>query len=191
MTGRTHDSIALASLVTAAVYFPPSSLNLLTLVSSLIGTTIGALSPDLDQATNRLWYFLPGGNLAGRIFRPLFLGHRNLSHSLLGVFLYAKGLGWLLPRILNAEFVNIKIILVSILIGYVSHLVADSVTEEGLPLFFPFKIKVGFPPIRSWRIKTDHWFEHLIVLPATIAYLTWFVVVYREQLVSILKLINA
>ncbi len=191
MTGRTHDAIAFAALVTAANYYPPTSLNFLTLIASLIGTTIGALSPDLDQATNRLWYFLPGGNLAGKIFQPLFLGHRNLSHSLLGAYFYHKVLHWLLPHILNGQYVNINLVYLSIMIGYISHLVADSVTEEGLPLFFPFKLKVGFPPIASWRIKTDHWFEHLVVLPGTLVYLAWFVIVHREQLVRVLRLINS
>lgn len=191
MTGRTHDAIAFASLITVANYYPPTNLNFLTLVACLIGTTIGALSPDLDQATNRLWHFLPGGNFTGRLLQPLFLGHRNLSHSLVGVYLYHKVLLWLLPHILNGNFVNTYLIYGSIIIGYISHLIADSVTEEGLPLFFPFKFKVGFPPVASWRIKTDHWFEHLVVLPGTLVYLTWFVIRHREQLVSVLRLINS
>lgn len=191
MTARTHDVIAFASLLTASKFFPPASLNFLTLMASLVGNIVGALSPDLDQASNRLWDLLPGGNFIGKVFRPLFLGHRNLSHSLLGGFVYAKIVGWVLPRILNPQFVDIKIIFASILIGYVSHLAADGLTEEGLPLFFPLKLKVGFPPIRSWRIKTGQWFENLVVLPATTGYLIWFCIVYRESLVSLLRLINS
>lgn len=191
MTGRTHDAIAFTSLITTAVIYPPSSLNFLTLFSALVGNIVGATSPDLDQATNRLWDLLPGGNLLGRLFRPLFLGHRTLSHSLLGLYLYAKVIGWALPQVLNSQFVDIKIVVVSILVGYASHLLADGLTEEGLPLFFPFKMAVGFPPIKSWRIKTGQWFENLVIMPATVGYLVWLAITYRQDLVNVLRLINS
>jgi len=65
MTARTHDVFAFASLITVAAIYPPNSLNLATLFTSLIGNVVGALIPDMDQATNRLWDLLPGGNFVG------------------------------------------------------------------------------------------------------------------------------
>ena len=191
MTGRTHNLIAFASLVTAAALFPPKSLNVLTLVGSVVAADIGALFPDMDQAGNNLWNLLPASHSLGSILRRIFYKHRTITHSLVGLYLVYKGLGWLLPKFLNPSFVNPHLILFSFLIGYVSHLAADSVTEEGLPLFFPINLNIGIPPIKSWRIKTGHWFENVIVYPSVWIYLIWFIHDKREVFVKILKLVSS
>lgn len=191
MTSKTHNVVAFACLLSATLYYPPHALNFLTLFSSVVGNIIGALSPDLDQASNRLWDLLPGGDYMGRIFRPFFLGHRSLSHSLLGTFIYFQILVWVLPRILNPAYLDVKIVLVSMMIGYISHLLSDSITEEGLPLFFPLQWKFGFPPIREWRMKTGKWFENLVVFPGVVVYVLWLVVTYRENLVAVLRLVQS
>lgn len=190
MTSRTHDMFALASLVTASVYFPPVSLNLPTLFSAMIGCVIGSLLPDMDQASNRLWDMLPAGDYVAKIFRRIFLGHRTISHSLLGIFLFYKILEFILPKFLNPQFIDPQITLFAIMIGSISHLVADALTEEGIPLLFPFGFKVGFPPIRSWRIKTGMWFENLIVFPGVLIYLFVFVQNNQNQLLAIIKLVT-
>jgi inner membrane protein len=165
MTFKTHDVFAFTSLLAAAAYFPPTDLKLATLIVALIANIIGALLPDIDQASNRLWDLLPGGNFIGKILKELFLSHRTLSHSILGAFLIYEGVKWLIPRILNTGFVDTDLIIKAIMIGYISHLVIDLFTEEGLPLLFPIKIKFGIPPIKKWRIKTGGWFEKWVVFP--------------------------
>jgi len=188
MTSRAHDVFAFASLVTIAATYPPASLNVTTGISCLIGNIIGSLLPDIDQASNRLWDLLPGGNLVGKIFRKLFLGHRTISHSIIGIFLISKFLLWLLPKILNPDFINTEIVYYSVMIGFISHILIDSFTEEGIPLFFPIKLKIGFPPIASWRIKTGKWFENLVVFPGIIVYILWFVIQKQTALAGILRL---
>lgn len=188
MTSRTHDVFAFASLVTVAVYHPPSSLNLVTLILSLVTNIIGSLLPDIDQATNRLWDLLPAGNSLGKVFRKLFLSHRTITHSLLGIFLINKLFLWLLPKIFN-QSIDVKIVYFALMIGYVSHLFLDLFTEEGLPLFFPIKTKIGFPPIASLRIKTGKIFEKLFVFPAIIVYTVWFAYQNQGKLISILKMV--
>lgn len=188
MTSRTHDVFALASLITVAAYCPPSSLNPSTLVVSLVGNIVGSLLPDIDQASNRLWDLLPAGNSLGKVFRKLFLSHRTLSHSLLGIFLVHKLLWWLLPKILNPNYLTIDLIYYSVMIGFVSHLFLDLFTEESLPLLFPIKWKFGIPPIRPWRIKTGKAFEKFIVFPGIIVYSVWFVLNNQGRLIDILKL---
>ena len=187
MTARTHDAFAFASLVTIAAYYPPESLNLMTLFASVVAADIGALIPDMDQAGNRLWDLLPAGDTLGKYFRRIFYKHRTITHSLIGVFVIYKGLGWLLPKLLNSTFVNPQVIFISIMIGCVSHLIADSFTKEGLPLFFPFKFEIGFPPISKLRITTGSWLENFIVLPGIAVYIIWFISVNQEQLISIIR----
>lgn len=190
MISRTHDVGAFASLLTALVYFPPASLNLTTVVVCLTGNIVGSLLPDIDQASNRLWDLIPGGNSLGRVFRKLFLAHRTISHSFLGVFLIFKFLWWFLPKILNSNSMNLTLIIYSIMIGFISHLLLDFFTEEGLPLLFPFKIKMGFPPISPLRIKTGKGFEKYIVFPAIIIYSFWLGLNNQDKIVGILKLIK-
>ncbi len=187
MTARTHDMFALAGLVTAAALYPPASLNMPTLMSCLIVNVVGSLLPDMDQASNRLWDLFPAGNFVGKIFRRAFIGHRTISHSLLGFFLFFKFFEFVLPKLLNLSYIDVNLVFWSLMIGIASHLVADGITKDGIPLFFPFSFKVGFPPIKMLRIRTDTWQEHFFALPAVVVYIIWFANENRRVLVEVLK----
>jgi inner membrane protein len=187
MTARTHNAFAVATLVTAAVFFPPDHLNVLTLVSSVIAADIGALFPDMDQAGNNLWNVFPAASGFGKVVRRIFYKHRTLTHSLIGMYIIFRGLEWLLPKFLNPAFVDPKIIVWAVMIGYASHLIADSLTEEGVPLLFPINLNMGIPPIKSWRIKTGHWFENFVVFPGVWVYVLWLVYKNKEIFVNVLK----
>ena len=156
----------------------------------MLAADIGALIPDMDGGGNNLWHLLPAGEKTGRILKGIFYKHRTVTHSLLGVFLIYKLFFWLLPKFLNPAYLNPQLILIAIMVGYISHLVADGLTEEGIPLFWPLKINFGFPPIKSWRIKTGKWFENFVVYPAIWVYLIWFIDLNKHKLVSILKLVG-
>jgi inner membrane protein len=175
MTAKTHNAFAVASLVTAAFIYPPQTLNILTFAGAIIAANVGALIPDMDGAGNRLWDLFPAGKTSGRFLRRIFYKHRTITHSFIGMYLIFRGLEWLIPRFLNPEFVDPTIILWSVMVGYASHLISDSLTEEGLLLLFPLNLTFGLPPIRSWRIKTGQWFENFVVYPAVWAYVVWFI----------------
>ena len=189
MTARTHDAIAFTSLFAVAVYISPAELNLYTLFAAIIGNQIGSILPDIDQAGNRLWDFLPAGDTLGKYLRRIFYKHRTITHSIIGVVIIFIFFGWLLPKIFNATVINPQIVLVAIMIGVIAHLVADSFTEEGIPLFFPLKLKFGIPPITSWRIKTDGWFEKLIILPVIALFLIWFIDYKKDEVIKLLRMV--
>lgn len=191
MTARTHDAFAFASLITVATLYPPTSLNLLTLFAGIVANNIGALIPDMDQAGNRLWDLLPLGDHLAKVFKRIFYKHRTLSHSIIGVFLIYNFLGWVLPKFLNPSFIDPQIVLISIMIGYISHLLADMLTKEGLPLFFPFPFEIGIPPIKTLRIKTGTWLENFIVYPVIWVFSALFIYYNQETLKLILKLVSA
>jgi len=191
MTARTHDVFAFASLVTVANYYPPTHLNFYTLFASVVGNIVGALIPDMDEGGNRLWDLLPAGNSLGKVFRRVFYKHRTITHSFVGFYLIFRFLDWFLPKIFNSNFVDPKIVLISIMIGYLSHLLSDSFTEEGVPLFFPINFNFGIPPIKRMRIKTGEWFEKFVVFPAIGIYLVWFIGKHYEVLLRILKLVSS
>lgn len=190
MTARTHDVIAFASLVTVAAYFPPASLTIYTLFASVIGNIAGALIPDMDEGGNRLWGLVPYGNSVGRVLSQIFYKHRTITHSLLGLFLVYKGLEWLIPKLANSNFIDSRILVASIVIGYLSHLIADGFTKEGLPLLFPLTFKFGIPPISALRITTGSWVEKFIVFPGVGIYLLWFIHLHSDILLQILQLVR-
>lgn len=191
MTARTHDAFAFTSLVTVAAIYPPSEINLYTFFACIIGNIVGALIPDMDDQGNRLWDLMPAGNMFGKIFRRIFYKHRTISHSLLGMFIVYKFFEWLLPKILNPEFIDPTLLLYSIMIGFISHLVADGLTKDGVPLFFPFKPYIGFPPFEKLRVRTGSWVENFVVMPALGIYFIWFLSQYKDQINSLLEVITA
>ena len=191
MTSRTHDLIAFASLLTVASLNPPTQLNISTTISCLVGSVVGALAPDMDQATNRLWDLLPAGNLVGKLLRNLMLRHRTISHSLLGIFLFYKLLDFAIPKLLNPAYVNGQLVIAAIMIGLISHIAADMFTKEGVPILFPITVKVGIPPIEALRITTGKFMETFLVFPGVLAYIFWLVVNRREVFVSLVRLIES
>lgn len=191
MTARTHDAFAFVSLVTVATIFPPDEVNLYTFFACIIGNIVGALIPDLDDQSNRLWDLMPAGNLFGKIFGRVFYKHRTITHSLLGMFLVYKFFDWLLPKILNPEFIDPLLLLYAIMIGFISHLLADAFTKDGIPLLFPLNLNIGFPPFEKLRIKTGSWVENFIFMPALGVYFVWFLAQNKDKVLLLLESIKA
>jgi inner membrane protein len=190
MTSRTHNAIAFGSLVVAAGLFPPESLNLPTFIACIIGNNIGGLLPDMDTSGNYLWGLLPQGDTLGKYLRKIFYKHRTITHSLLGLFLIYNFFNWLLPVLFNSDFIDSRLVLISIMIGFVSHLLSDSLTEEGIPLLFPLRIAFGIPPIKRVRIKTGQWFENLVIFPGVWVLLFVFVQKNYSSFINILKMVR-
>lgn len=187
MLAKTHDAFAFASLITVAAFYPPQGINLPTLICAVIAADVGALIPDMDTAGNRLWDLLPQGHAMGKGLRKIFYKHRTLTHSLVGIYGIYSLLSWGLPKLLNEAYIDPYIILWSVMIGIGSHILSDSLTEEGVPLLFPLRVNFGIPPIRKIRIKTGQWFENFIVYPAIGIYLIWFIYTKETVLLSIVR----
>lgn len=166
MTYKTHLSFG---VLFASIYF--LSIKQLGLSPALalvlfFSSLLGASAPDLDTPTGGLWEKVPAGSLIGRIVHPIFIGgHRHLSHSVIGLGIFA----WLFHLFLILlDFNSSPLILTAFILGYISHLFADGLTEEGVPLLFPLEYHFGFPPapFEKVRIKTGKWFENLVIYPA-------------------------
>jgi inner membrane protein len=126
MMFRNHLIVTTAVAITIVKYADiPLPLWLL-----LTAIYLGSLLPDLDH---------PGSTIGRRflfISIPLsgLFGHRQITHSLwpfvvtLWVFSY--------------EPMTMPIIL-ACMIGYFSHILADFFSDSGIPLFWPFQMRVG------------------------------------------------
>lgn len=169
MTGRTHDLAAFTLLNTAFVYYQFPHMTLATTVVAFGANMIGGLLPDIDNATSDIWDKVRGGSIIAMIVKPIIGGHRLISHSLLGMAIAGFLLQQLLAAISHVLVVDMNIIWWSIMIGYLSHLIADSLTTEGVPWLLPIRVRFGFPPVKFLRIKTGGLFEQLLIFPGLLA----------------------
>jgi inner membrane protein len=150
---------------------------------------IGALAPDIDNARSTI------GKRAGIFSKAAqhFAGHRRFFHSILGllfvgIFIYAVqyAIGLLLFRTgadagareigeaLAGSALGLSvatgagIAFSAFLTGYFLHLVADSLTEGGVPWLWPSHLRLGFPPNRKWRFKSGSAAEPVVVVAVCI-----------------------
>ena len=169
MTGRTHDNAALTALVVMLVVHPLPSFTLATALVAILANQIGGIVPDIDQPTAPFWRNLPVGRFFGSLTDKLLGGHRFLTHSLLGIGIFAYLANWLLMVLLPImPHIDIHLVWWAFMIGLLSHLVMDSFTKEGVPWLLPIPIKFGFPPIKALRITTDKAIEKFVIFPGLI-----------------------
>lgn len=101
----------------------------------LTAAGIGSLLPDIDHPDS--WF--------GRRFRyvsvplAMVIGHRGITHSLLALALCLAGLALLGRHAVAAP----------VLVGYLSHLVCDSLTVGGVPLLWPWRRPFGLRLVRT------------------------------------------
>ena len=164
MTWRTHWLIGLNSLwLLQPVWqsIPQENFGLLMLAASL-----GSLLPDLDAPSSKLQHMKVSGTgirpfaLASQVIR-LTSGHRGWTHSAFGL-LAATAL------FLPCAFIAGWEVWAAFAFGYASHLVADSLTPTGIPVFATKRRQRLLPKSRAIATGSE-WEELLFVLSAVAA----------------------
>lgn len=187
MTAKTHDLAAITALGAIVFSQPPRSMTIATVLVALLANQIGGITPDIDQPTAPFWRNLPIGGFFGRIIGKTLGGHRFITHSLLGValfgFLAYLLLGFLQPIMPN---VNTTVVWWAYMVGFLSHLVMDTFTKEGVPWLLPIPFKFGIPPFKRFRITTGKWGETWIFI-GILAFDIWFCATHYTQLVALFK----
>ena len=162
MTGRTHDLAAFTALNLVVATQPLSSFSFSTGLASLSACFLGGLAPDLDRSTSGFWEKIPAGSILGKIIDPL-IAHRNISHSIVGIILFGLGAKYLLDLASGTLLVDMNIVWFAFIVGFVSHLIMDTLTTEGVPWLFPLPFHIGFPPFREFRVVTGGLVEKVII----------------------------
>lgn len=174
MTGRTHDTAAIASLIGVVIITQPNDVNLATALVAVLANQMGGLAPDIDQPTAPFWRNLPIGGFFGRITGTLLGGHRFISHSIIGLIAFGFLAHWVLSLISPImPSVEIDYVWAAFMIGIISHLIMDSLTKEGVPWLLPIPHKFGIPPLRRLRITTGGKLETLVILPLLLGLSIW------------------
>ena len=191
MTGRTHDLAAVTALGALLVIHPIGNVNLATVLIAFVANQFGGIAPDIDQPTAPLWRNLPIGGSVGKVIHKMLGGHRFITHSLLGVALFA-GLSNLLLQFLHPIMHRVDSTLVwyAFIVGMLSHLIMDTFTKEGVPWLLPIPIKFGLPPLRALRITTGKSMEKLLFL-LLLAGDIWYCASHYQHLVSVFRAIVA
>lgn len=152
MLWKTH---VVGGLLVGALIAPQvTNGDLSTQVVFIACAGIGALLPDIDSIHSKV----------GRALLPvsatiqLLLGHRGVFHSLL------------LPILLFGSF---KIFLpiytvyyLPLFVGYISHIVLDMFTPEGVPLLWPLSKHFSIPLVQTGGIIERLLFLGLSILTA-------------------------
>lgn len=126
-----------------------SSFDIQNKIVFVVILLIASALPDIDSYKSKV----------GKKIKPIsfliniFLGHRGIFHSLFLPILIS-----MLIAIINQE------IAAAFFIGYLSHLVLDSLTPEGVMFFYPFSKKRTKGLIRTGSLWENIFFFILIIL---------------------------
>lgn len=161
MTGKTHLLIGINSLWFLAPI--PSALTVSSLAVAAAAAAIGSLLPDLDASESTIKHakignWQPMTALANPIARATT--HRGLLHSFVGVGLVAV---ISLPLVFLWGWAPS----VALILGYGSHLLADSCTPSGITLNYPNPSKKHLLP-PGLRIQTGSQTENIVFILAAV-----------------------
>ncbi len=182
MTGRTHDMAAFTALTVFAVTQTIPHVTLATGITAVVVNLIGGITPDIDQPTAPFWRNLPIFKYVGKTFDKLLGGHRFLSHSIIGAVLFGFAFHYL-QVVLRPSFpkLNMDVIWWSFMIGYISHLIMDTITTEGVPWLLPIPIKFGIPPLKEFRVKTGGLIERFVIFPALMIATVYVIYIHYDK----------
>lgn len=169
MLGTTHQMIALLAAFWVLTQYPVS-LGVGLGILAILAVMVGALTPDLDQPTANLFRRTLGGKFVHKLFTAFSGGHRHLTHSLFGIagigYLLSLGITSLLhPSVHEQAFV----LWYAFMIGYISHPIADTLTDRGVPWLWPLPWNIKIPPgPEELRVTTGSFVEIILVRGAIV-----------------------
>lgn len=187
MTGRTHDLAAFTLLNAAFILLPAPKMSIATLGVAIGANMIGGLLPDIDNQSADIWDKIRWGNILSRLIKPFVGKHRMLSHSLIGLVIISFLVKLFLSFISPILLVDMDVVWWAFVIGYMSHLISDTLTTQGVPWLLPIPIYFGIPPFKFLRIKTGGLLEKILVFPGLLLINGYLVYTHYSQYVGFIK----
>lgn len=144
MTGANH---VVGGVVFTGVFGAIIGFNVLSSPFYIGLTVFASLFPDIDHTKS----------LIGKAFYPIAkiidrkYGHRTITHSLLALIVTT-----IVVQFIQSAFFQDSNITYIWILGFVSHLIYDMVTLQGVPLFYPFMRNACVVPANpSSRMRTN------------------------------------
>jgi inner membrane protein len=144
MMGYTH---ALLGAAAGALYAYSTNATNEQAVIMIASATFTALLPDIDHPQAPLRRKLGAVGNVGLFW----LKHRGITHTLMALLIVALGAAVVLPHMI-----------VPIVAGYASHLIADMLTKSGIPLLEPIRRDNLHLLPKPLRLTTNGAIERLI-----------------------------
>ena len=174
MDGTTHQTVGVCSgIIVTALLFPTLSdaANLIDGGVLILGASLGSLMPDIDHPHSKM------GRRRKRLSKIVSktCGHRGWTHTLLALILILGGLFYIVYRLpVYQELIGCWSL--GFGLGYLSHLILDTFTAQGTPLFKPFSSKnISLTKIKSNSIPLNNVTQFIfIVLSVATVYYQYF-----------------
>ena len=165
MKGASHLLIGLGAAAVVQRIYAPFGDSWQALALAGAAAVVGALLPDVDsdesvirQATGTARSGGCVGKLASLGISAITGGHRVGTHTAVA-WLVISAIAWAVGRVANLPYIAI-----AFSVGYLSHLLADALTVEGVPLFWPLtKRRVCLLP-SFIAIRTGSFFEYAFMV---------------------------
>lgn len=169
MLGMTHQIVALTTALWILIQYPVA-LGWGGGLLAIMAVMLGAITPDLDQPTADIWQRFIGGRLVHRLFTVFSGGHRHFTHALVGIAAIGGGTHYLITHLLAPSYIPDGLILwQAFMIGYISHSVADTLTDQGVPWLWPLPWNIKIPPgHKALRVTTGSLVERFLIRGALI-----------------------
>lgn len=192
MEGRTHFSVGIASGVgLACIHVDTHDITALSL--TIITAGIASILPDIDEDGSLINNFIfPSLKKKFRSFALAALGVvmvllyflKGLSDWVLYTGIFAAGVAYVPHRSITHSFLACAYVawviylidptyIYAVVIGYLSHLIADAVTSAGVPFLWPFPKKFGLKDV-GIRVKSggplDVWTARISIILACIGF---------------------
>ena len=169
MVGKTHLVIGLTTLAganAAAGFIQPHPFKDIPVgpVLCIMAAILGALAPDLDAEESQIQAELGQVGLALSNWLHSFgVEHRGLTHYGLTTLVVIASSGWL------GWWLGYPDVGLAFGLGYLSHVLADSLTLTGVPLLWPWHKTQNFHLLpAALRIRTGGPVEPLLFVAITI-----------------------
>lgn len=151
MLGRTHLAIGILLALLLAPFIPIPSLLVFVLL-----VAIGALLPDIDHESSTVNKICPVTKII-----PMFFKHRGFFHSIFPPAILL-GLFWSFGELFAG---------LSLSLGYVSHLLSDSLTRMGVNFLYPLSLWRMQGPLETGRLtETIIFFVVLVLIVVKLVY---------------------
>lgn len=177
MTAVGHLIFALSSVIFAKKLELSLALSQGNWGHIIIGGIITCLLPDIDHPKSLLgqrlkWLSIP----ITKVF-----GHRGITHSFLGI---VGGSIFLSSNLLSQIIILIPVDFIhAMIVGYISHVVADMLTPLGIPLLWPYRRRFCIPILNP--SKYPKWERIFCVLVLTCAFLYPFdILIINKSLIT-------
>lgn len=129
MDGNTHKIIGVCSGLCAALITNQTALPAIALIGSSFA---GSLIPDIDEPHSLVGRHVPGFSHALKVI----FEHRGAIHTPFTMILTTALIYFILKPWCPVEYISA--ITIGWVVGYLSHLILDTITPQGIMWYFPF-----------------------------------------------------